>query len=244
MVSVGRPRALSRPAALGVWANGEHVGTWTIESNLHRFQYDPAWRQSPHARPLSLSLPFLPDNVPHRGDLVRNFFDNLLPDNHKIRERLRDKFSTGSTEAFNLLAAIGRDCVGAVQLLPLDTGPEGFDRVTATPLDDKGVEQAINKALSGGRALGQEDEDDFRISIAGAQEKTAMLWYQGRWHQPHGATPTTHIFKLPLGLRRERMALRANPRALGAACCPVRTRHLWGPSRPRRRKIRSSVANA
>ena len=44
------------------------------------------------------------------------------------------------------------------------------------------------------------DPDDLRISIAGAQEKDALLFWQGRWCRPLGATPTTHIFKLPLGL--------------------------------------------
>ena len=44
------------------------------------------------------------------------------------------------------------------------------------------------------------DDGDFRISIAGAQEKTALTWHQGQWCRPLGATPTTHIFKLPLGL--------------------------------------------
>jgi serine/threonine-protein kinase HipA len=44
------------------------------------------------------------------------------------------------------------------------------------------------------------EEDELRISIAGAQEKTALTWHEGRWCRPHGATPTTHILKLPLGL--------------------------------------------
>lgn len=44
------------------------------------------------------------------------------------------------------------------------------------------------------------DADDFRISIAGAQEKTALAWIDGRWCLPHGSTPTTHILKLPMGL--------------------------------------------
>jgi serine/threonine protein kinase HipA of HipAB toxin-antitoxin module len=45
-----------------------------------------------------------------------------------------------------------------------------------------------------------EDDNLFRISIAGAQEKTALLRWKGKWYLPHGATPTTHIIKLPLGL--------------------------------------------
>lgn len=39
-----------------------------------------------------------------------------------------------------------------------------------------------------------------RLCIAGAQEKTALLWHKGKWCLPEGHTPTTHIFKLPLGL--------------------------------------------
>ena len=42
--------------------------------------------------------------------------------------------------------------------------------------------------------------DDFRISIAGAQEKTALLWHNQQWCLPTGPTPTSHIFKLPIGV--------------------------------------------
>ncbi len=38
------------------------------------------------------------------------------------------------------------------------------------------------------------------------QEKTALLFHEGRWLRPHGATPTTHILKLPLGLVGNRRA--------------------------------------
>ncbi|HYW55441.1 MAG TPA: type II toxin-antitoxin system HipA family toxin [Polaromonas sp.] len=185
---------------LGVWTNGERVGTWSIIDGEHRFQYADSWPTSPAGRPLSLSLPLTPDNVPHRGNVVLHFFDNLLPDSDTIRRRLRDKFGTGSTDTFALLAAIGRDCVGAVQLLPLGEEPKGFDRIESEPLDEAGVEHAINTAVTGGRVIGMLEADDFRISIAGAQEKTALLWHAGQWRRPLGATPTTHIFKLPLGL--------------------------------------------
>ena len=47
--------------------------------------------------------------------------------------------------------------------------------------------------------LGMAEGEDFRISIAGAQEKTALLRVDDRWLLPFGLTPTTHIFKLPIG---------------------------------------------
>ncbi|MFM5067368.1 HipA domain-containing protein [Aeromonas caviae] len=43
------------------------------------------------------------------------------------------------------------------------------------------------------------EQEEFRISIAGAQEKTALLYLDGRWCLPLNATPTTHIIKLPIG---------------------------------------------
>jgi serine/threonine-protein kinase HipA len=185
---------------LGVWTNGERVGTWRIADGEHNFQYTDTWPTSAAGRALSLSLPFTPGNIAHRGDTARNFFDNLLPDSDAIRRRMQGKFATASTDTFDLLAAVGRECVGAVQLLPIDLAPDGYDRIESVPLDNAGVESAINTAVTGGRVLGQLEPEDFRISIAGAQEKTALLWHQGQWNRPLGATPTTHIFKLPLGL--------------------------------------------
>src|SRR5438105_4730489 len=129
MVTFRRPRSNPRDSMLAVWTNGEHVGTWSVVGGEHRFEYADAWRRSSAGRRLSLSLPFTPDNVPHRGDVVRNFFDNLLPDSDAIRRRMAEKFSLERADTFDLLAALGRDCVGAVQLLPLDQNPEGFDRI-------------------------------------------------------------------------------------------------------------------
>lgn len=195
-----RGRGARHPHPLVVWTNGQTVGEWSVREGEHRFQYAEAWLASPAARRLSLSLPITPGNLPVRGPVVQHYFDNLLPDNDSIRSRLQGKFATPSTEAFDLLTAIGRECVGAVQLLPPGVEPTGFDRIEAEPLDDAGVEQAINASLAAGRVLGQRDDEAFRISIAGAQEKTALLHRGDGWFRPLGATPTTHILKLPLGL--------------------------------------------
>jgi serine/threonine-protein kinase HipA len=186
--------------ALVVWANGLRVATWTHRGTAHALQYDPSWLDASAGRPLSLSLPFTPGNEAHRGVVVANFFDNLLPDSDAIRSRIRSKFATASAAAFDLLMAIGRDCVGAVQLLPEGEEPVGFDRIQAEPLSDTEVEQAIAASLSDARVMGQSEATNFRISLAGAQEKTALLFHRNRWCRPLGPTPTTHIFKLPLGL--------------------------------------------
>ncbi len=192
-------RAPQPARRLSVWMNGQRVGDWDVVAGEHIFQYDAPWLASSAARVLSLSMPFMPGNPPLRGEAVRNYFDNLLPDSEAIRQRLRDKFNTRSAAAFDLLAAVGSDCVGAIHLLEPEAEPVGFDDIAAEPLDAAGVERMIACALSAARVLGQRDDELFRISIAGAQEKTALLFIDGRWCRPLGATPTTHILKFPLG---------------------------------------------
>jgi serine/threonine-protein kinase HipA len=185
--------------SLTVWMNGERVGEWGIaRGGTPFFRYEREWAQSPHARPLSLSLP-LTANLEVRGPRVDDYFDNLLPDNPAIRSRIRTRFRTASTEAFDLLTAIGRDCVGAVQLLPPNEEPTGWNRIDATPLSKTNVEEILAQITSAA-PLQPDEQDDFRISITGAQEKTALLGMAGSWFRPHHATPTTHILKLPLGI--------------------------------------------
>jgi serine/threonine-protein kinase HipA len=166
-----------------------------------QLQYDADWVKSDAGRPLSLSLPFNIENVSLKGEKVFNFFDNLLPDSDAIRKRVAERFKTGSTDAFDLLKAIGRDCVGAVQLLGETELPDAFDKVEGTPLTEEDIERYLNETTApGGFAAARDPDADFRVSIAGAQEKTAFLRWDGKWLKPHGSTPTTHIFKLPIGL--------------------------------------------
>lgn len=141
-------------------------------------------------------MPLRPPQQPYRGELVRAFFDNLLPDNEQVRQRIQARFGTPSTDPFHLLAEVGRDCIGALQLLPAGQKPEGVERIEGVPVTEAEIEQIIINALAPGR---HQDEDALRISLAGAQEKTALLQHEGRWLKPKGSTPTTHILKLPIG---------------------------------------------
>lgn len=193
--------------ALSVWVNGVRMGIWHIPTRgPMELTYDPEWAASDVSRPLSLSLPIPLDNAPLKGDRVLNYFDNLLPDSEAIRKRIGQRFRTDTLDAFDLLQAIGRDCVGAVQLLGADEEPAGVEQIDGTPLSDGDIETLLNQTAGSGTFGPQDDEDDFRISLAGAQEKTALLWHEGQWMKPHGATPTTHILKLPLGLVGNRRA--------------------------------------
>ena len=194
-----------RIKALDIWMNGHYVGQWDrVRAGTDRLTYDPEWMAAPHGRPLSLSLPFTFGHDPRasvsiRGDAVAAYFDNLIPDNARILQRMRERYGTRSTSAFDLLAAVGRDCAGAVQLLPGGEVPDNVKGIDFQPLDEASIAGLLRDMSSTGRWTSAET-DAFRLSIAGAQEKTALLRHEGRWCIPRGATPSTHIFKLPLGL--------------------------------------------
>ena len=192
----GRPSARR---VLDVWMNREFVGQWIFSpAGGHSFTYDSSWLDNPHGRPISLSLPLSQGIASFTGSRVESYFDNLLPDSIGIRKRLASKFGSDSTHAFQLLEKIGRDCVGALQLLPSGSPIPDVRRIDAEPLSDFDVESILDHTVSN-RNIGATEEDELRISIAGAQEKTALLWHHDQWCRPRGATPTTHILKLPLG---------------------------------------------
>jgi len=188
---------VGKSTALGIWMNGHHVGELKKASDgALSFTYTEDWLAIPAARPISLSLPLRASSF--KGDLVYNYFDNLLPDNNLIRDRIQARFRVTSSHPFDLLGAIGMDCVGAVQVAPYDDALVDVKTINGTPLSNTEIGKLLNNYRTA--PLGMVDDDeDFRISIAGAQEKTALLWKEGQWCRPSGATPTTHIFKLPIG---------------------------------------------
>ena len=191
---------------LMVWMNGIHVGVWELTRQGERFTYAESWIANAQARPLSLSLPFVPGNAPYQGKEVNHYFDNLLPDSDAIRRRLAQRYQAKGINAFQLLERIGRDCVGAIQLLPEGEVPTDLYQINGRPLSEAEIAQQLRR-VSTNAVLGHDQvDDDLRLSIAGAQEKTALLRHDGQWCLPRGSTPTTHIFKLPLGLVGHRQA--------------------------------------
>lgn len=187
-----------RPAhvPLNVFLNGRLVGVLRREpAGAVDFRYAPEWLDWPGALPVSLSLPLREDR--YVGAPVVNVFDNLLPDNDAIRRRVAGRVGADGIDAYSMLSVLGHDCVGALQFLPdgIDPGAAGSSdgrRIT----DDEIADMIRNLGTA---PLGLGEDEDFRISIAGAQEKTALLRKDGRWFKPAGTAATTHILKPQIG---------------------------------------------
>lgn len=184
-------------APLRVYLNNRLVGHLNKEpSGAISFLYDESWLNWERAFPVSLSLALREDA--YRGQVVSAVFDNLLPDSDALRHRLAEKVGARGTDAYSLLEAIGRDCVGALQFLPDGIDPTDDATVIAgEAVDDAAIERLLDNLEQA--PLGLSRDDDFRISIAGTQEKTALLRHRGQWLKPHGTTPTTHLFKTQIG---------------------------------------------
>lgn len=180
---------------LYVYMNGIRVGTLGRESNgTLVFTYDQDWLSNENTRPISLSMPLT--EIPYKGHIVECYFDNLLPDSHLIRKRIQTRFSVPSDNCFDLLSHIGADCIGALQLLT-QSKVSNIKTIQANPISGKEISTLLKHYQTA--PLGMDRESDFRISIAGAQEKTALLWHQEKWFLPKGTTPTNYIIKLPIG---------------------------------------------
>lgn len=162
------------------------------------FDYDERYRSAVDPTPLSLSMPL--SAVHHRKRVVLPWLQGLLPDGDAALQAMSRRFGVSPRNPFALLARVGADAAGAVQIVPegtpaSDAGAQGDVRA----VDDAEVAAMLEAAVVGytdgvevAGALG-------RFSLAGAQPKIALHRLDGAWGVPVDATPTTHILKPVVG---------------------------------------------
>jgi len=188
------PRPRYEP--LHVYLNSRLVGQLRREaSGAISFRYDRTWLEWEFVLPVSLSLPLR--EQAYTGAPVVAVFDNLLPDSDAVRRSIAARTRAEGTDAYSLLGAIGHDCVGALQFLPPNVEPGPTGAVAGERISDGEIAALLDNLST--TPLGVTEERSFRISLAGAQEKTALLLRGGQWYKPYAATATTHIFKPSIG---------------------------------------------
>ena len=213
-------------APLDVFLNARPVGRLRrLGSGAVDFRYDPGWLGWEHALPISNSLPLREDR--YLGDPVIAVFDNLLPDPEPMRRpdrgtdrRRRPRCVQPARQARRRLRGradrrTGRRrrprCVQPARQARKGLrggAPDPARRPRPPPRGNgrrkaPGGRQARSRRNSGTSPiapLGLDEDAAFRISIAGAQEKTALLYWNDKWHIPRGATATTHIMKPQIGM--------------------------------------------
>jgi serine/threonine-protein kinase HipA len=181
----------SRPS-LDVWLYGVKIGALS-EPQYGKMRLDFSAEAERAFRPgaviFSTSLPVNAERRP-RGDVVRSFFGGLLPEGD-ARGVISDEFQVQRGDDFGLLTAIGRDCAGAVVLLPAGS-PLPKPSLEVKQLATTDLTALIANLRE--RPLGADNE--VRVSLPGVQEKLLLVRLPGgEWGQPINGTPSTHILK-------------------------------------------------
>lgn len=146
----------------------------------------------PETTPLSLALP--PQRGRFTGEAVETWLWGLLPESEEARSALRRTHGADTRDPLSLLAAIGKDCAGAVQFCePDDVAATIAREGRLEPVTDSDLEARLAAMRLGDEPAWVLPEEHW--SLGGMQQKLALRHEAGRWHYATGAEPTTHIVK-------------------------------------------------
>lgn len=219
---------------LAVYLDGYRCGSveQTTSGNI-TFRYDEEYRSVSKQTPLSLSMPLAA--LTHRKREILPFLQGLLPDSEDALAAIARRYSVSSRSPFALLAHIGWDVAGAVQIVAPDQ--EASDAVgkhgRSRPVDALEIGVMLRQVLSEYAEGIPYYGDVGNFSLAGAQPKIALHKNkQGGWAVPEDATPTTHILKPVAGTVRridivEQMTMSA-ARALGCSVAKSELQNIDG----------------
>jgi serine/threonine-protein kinase HipA len=177
---------------LAVWLYGERVATIANSRGGPRLTYttDALAKYQLGSPLLSIGLPLT--DVPFAPGATKSFLDGLLPEGES-RRVVAEEFDIRSNDSFGLIRALGRDCAGAIVILPTnETGAPPTTTLTASPLSEDAIAEKVANLRSA--PLGVSSR--VRISLAGVQEKLLLTQMPDEvWGEPVDGTPSTHILK-------------------------------------------------
>ncbi len=177
------------PGALHIYHDETLIGTLTRDhADEYQLSYSENWLSSPNAFRLSLSLPL--EQQTHKGDKVRYFFGNLLPEGG-VRHALARELNISPSNVYMFLAHLGRDCAGALSIIPEEETPSR-QNWSYELLSDAALEKRL-------RALPYTpfyaDLESASLSLAGAQAKLPMYHDDKGFHIPLNGAPSNCILK-------------------------------------------------
>lgn len=171
---------------LGVYWDGREVGRLERVGERSR---EYAFRYTDASRAISLSLPMSSESFSPAE--TRAFFEALLPEG-VIRQRIAAELKLAASDSFGLLAALGRDCAGALQIVEAARMSEA---PTVRWLDD-GELGALIEALPHHPFGVSAGDRRLRLSLAGVQHKAVLVRdTNGRFGEPLDGMPSSHILK-------------------------------------------------
>lgn len=189
--------------SVDIWLHGTLTARATLKSGGRKVVLDYTDEVRSQYRGgapiLSCSLPAAPGSTGPAA--TQAFLEGLLPEGRALQTaaaRLRgvELDMTGSpaypSDAMALLAEYGRECAGAVVVVPSGEEPPHEGRASE-PLDDDELAELVRGLPA--RPLGADPSREIRMSLGGAQDKLLLTRQDGRWCLPLNGYPTTHILK-------------------------------------------------
>jgi serine/threonine-protein kinase HipA len=161
---------------------------------------------------------------PYGAERARPFFEGLLPDGLR-RERIARELGLEPADSLGLLAELGRDCPGAVVVLPAGREPPAPASVSPAWLADDELEELL--AVPPPRLFDPGNEPRMRFSLPGERHKLALVRDErnDRWAWPQAGLPSTHIVKPETGEYPDfvvnRVACTAALREMGLPVAPL-----------------------
>lgn len=144
------------------------------------------------SRALSVGLP-VGSPIGPRDLRGLDFFENVLPEGPAL-ERMAALAGVRPVDTYGMLQAFGRDCAGAIMVLPDGERPGGSGSSGYSPITSSDVQRVIGELDAA--PLAAAPQRGFRPSLPGFQRKALLgRTSDGTWQFPYGDAPSTWILK-------------------------------------------------
>lgn len=172
---------------LAVWMYGKRIGLLSQRRGVLSFSYTADALELGIGRPLvSTSMPV--GREAYSGAVPKAFFGGLLPEGD-ARRMIAYDLGLEDQDVFGLLEALGRDCAGALVIIP--EADALVDEGVPEPISDSEVAERIRNLRVAPLGVDQR----VRVSLAGMQEKLLLARVGDGWGLPVDGAPSTHIIK-------------------------------------------------
>lgn len=155
----------------------------------YRFRYYDSYLHREGAVAISLQFPLREE--PFGPGATEIFFDGLLPEGF-TRRAVAEQIHEMDSDYLTILAALGRECIGAIQIHSPDE-----DESSIVPAYERLTSDEVKKLAREGASLSAEIVTKAHISLTGATGKAGLYLdhKSGDWYLPKGTAPSTHIVK-------------------------------------------------
>jgi len=165
--------------SLEVFLDDIFVGVLSVEDEKYIFSYDRDYDNfaiSPHILPHKKSA----------SKTVKNFLENSLPEGRAL-EDLVNFTKASKNNIFALIKAVGGESSGALRFGKIDKDREVFREITKKELSSR-IDNIQNEPITIW-------DKKVRFSLAGVQDKLAVIFKGDKFGLADGSLSSTHILK-------------------------------------------------